>query len=59
MDMGCLAPKAIQGQMLAMAIGQQMAKRGEQFCSTSVEGLLNRVPVGKNLVNPYINRLVR
>ena len=60
MEMDCFAPKAVQGQMVAQAMGRQMAMRGEQFFSTSVEDLFNRVPVSnKNLVHPYVNRLVR
>ena len=60
MEMDCFAPKAIQGQMVAQSMGRQMAVRGEQFFSTSVEDLFNRIPVSsKNLVHPYVNRLVR
>ena len=61
MEMDCFAPKAIQGQMMAQAMGRQLAQRsGGQFFSTSVEDLLNRIPVSsKDLVHPYVNRLVR
>ena len=58
--MDCFAPKAVQGAMVAHAMGRQMATRGEQMFSTSVEDLFNRIPVAnKNLVHPYVNRLVR
>ena len=61
MEMDCFAPKAVQGQMVAQAMGRQLAQRsGGQFFSTSVEDLLNRIPVSsKDLVHPYVNRLVR
>ena len=60
MQMDCFAPKAVQGQMVAQAMGRQLAVPGGQFFSTSVEDLINRIPVSsKNLVHPYINRLVR
>jgi len=60
MEMDCFAPKAVQGQMVAQAMGRQLAQRsGGQFFSTSVEDLLNRIPVSsKDLVHPYVNRLV-
>ena len=60
MEMDCFAPKAVQGAMVAHAMGRQMARGGEQLFSTSVEHLLNRIHVSsKNLVHPYVNRLVR
>ena len=55
MEMDCYAPKAVQGQMMAQAMGR---RNPQQIYSTSVEDLFNRVPA-INLVNPYINRLVR
>ena len=60
MEMDCFAPKAVQGQMVATAMGRQMATRREQLFSTSVEDLFNRIPVNsQSLVTPYVNRLVR
>ena len=56
--MDAYASKASQGQMIASAMGRQMVSRREQFYSTSVEDLANRVPA-INLVNPYVTRMVR
>ena len=58
--MDCFAPKAVQSQMVAAAMGRQMTSRNGQFFSTSVEDLFNRVPMSpNNLVTTYASRLVR